>query len=51
VLDTLPITQDPLREQRLNNMRGKAQMNREQLINCEKWQKISAQINQTYNHA
>ncbi|MCL7421918.1 MAG: beta-N-acetylhexosaminidase [Methylobacter sp.] len=51
VLDTLPITQDPLREQRLNNMRGKPQMNHEQLINCEKWQKISAQINQIYNHA
>lgn len=51
VLDSLPITQDPLREQRLNSMRGKPQMNREQLMNCEKWQKISAQINQTYNHA
>lgn len=51
VLDTLPITHDPLREQRLNSMQGKPQMNREQLMNCEKWQKISAQINQTYNHA
>ncbi|WP_027157361.1 beta-N-acetylhexosaminidase [Methylobacter luteus] len=51
VLDSLPITQDPLREQRLDSMRGKPQMNREQLMNCEKWQKISAQINQTYNHA
>jgi len=51
VLDSLPITQDPLREQRLNSMRGKPQMNREQLMNCEKWQKISAQINRIYNHA
>ncbi|MGJ0493117.1 beta-N-acetylhexosaminidase [Methylobacter sp.] len=51
VLDSLPITQDPLREQRLNSMRGKPQMNRVQLMNCEKWQKISAQIDQTYNHA
>lgn len=51
VLDSLPITQDPLREQRLNSMRGKPQMNLVQLMNCEKWQKISAQINQTYNHA
>lgn len=51
VLDSLPITQDPLRERRLNSMRGKPQMNREQLMNCEKWQKISAQINRIYNHA
>lgn len=51
VLDSLPITQDPLRERRLNSMRGKPQMGREQLMNCEKWQKISDQINQTFNHA
>jgi beta-N-acetylhexosaminidase len=51
VLDSLPVTQDPLREQRLNSMRGKPQMDLKQLMNCEKWQKISDQINQTYNHA
>ncbi|WAK00708.1 beta-N-acetylhexosaminidase [Methylobacter sp. YRD-M1] len=51
VLDSLPVTKDTLREQRLNSMRGKPQMDREQLMNCEKWQKISDQINQTFNHA
>jgi beta-N-acetylhexosaminidase len=51
VLDSLPVTQDPLRERRLNSMRGKPQMDREQLMNCEKWQNISDQINQTFNHA
>lgn len=51
VLESLPVAQDPIREQRLNSMRGKPQMDREQLMNCEKWQKISDQINQTFNHA
>jgi beta-N-acetylhexosaminidase len=51
VLDALPITQDPVREQRLNRMQGKPQMNREQLMQTEKWLQLSTLINQTYNHA
>jgi len=45
VLETLPVTQDAVRERRLNAMRGKAQMNREQLMNTAKWQQVSKQIN------
>lgn len=45
VLDTLPITQDPIREQRLSRMRGKPQMNRGQLMLSEKWQQLSTLIN------
>lgn len=41
VLDSLPITQDPIREQRLNRMQGKSQLDREQLMRSEKWQKLS----------
>ena len=44
VLDALPITQDPLREQRLGRMQGKPQMNREQLMRSEKWHKLSTLI-------
>ncbi len=52
VLETLPITQDPLREQRLQRMQAKPFMNREQLLNTEKWQQTSNLINQfTQNHA
>ncbi|MCX7094220.1 MAG: beta-N-acetylhexosaminidase [Methylobacter sp.] len=51
VLDALPITQDSSREQRLNRMQGKPQMNREQLMHSEKWQHLSTLINHTYNHA
>ncbi len=51
VLDALPVTQDPVREQRLNWMQGKPQMNREQLMHSEKWQHLSTLINHTYNHA
>lgn len=51
VLDALPVTQDPVREQRLNRMQGKPQMNREQLMHSEKWQHLSTLINHTYNHA
>lgn len=45
VLDALPITHDPVREQRLRNMQGKPQMNREQLMQSEKWQRLSTLIN------
>ena len=51
VLDALPVTQDPVREQRMNRMQGKPQMNREQLMHSEKWQHLSTLINHTYNHA
>jgi len=45
VLDALPITRDPIREQRLRAMQGKPQMNREQLMQSEKWQRLSTLIN------
>ncbi|MCK9396562.1 MAG: beta-N-acetylhexosaminidase [Methylobacter sp.] len=51
VLDALPINRDPVREQRLERMKGKPQMNREQLMHSEKWQQLSTLINHTYNHA
>ncbi|MCK9621390.1 MAG: beta-N-acetylhexosaminidase [Methylobacter sp.] len=51
VLEALPISQDPVREQRLSRMQGKPQMNREQLTHTEKWQQLSTLINNTYNHA
>jgi beta-N-acetylhexosaminidase len=44
VLGTVPIINDPLREQRLNRMQGKPQLNREQLMQTEKWQKLSTLI-------
>jgi beta-N-acetylhexosaminidase len=40
VLDALPIRQDPLREQRLQAMQGKFQLNREQLMQNTQWQYI-----------
>lgn len=52
VLEALPVTRDLVREERLRRMRGKPFMNREQLLNTEKWQHISTLINQlTQNHA
>lgn len=51
VLEALPVSQDLAREQRLNRMQGKPQMNREQLMHSEKWQHLSTLINHTYNHA
>jgi len=50
VLESLPISQDPIREQRLSRMQGKPQMNREQLMHNEKWQKLSTLIN-THQYA
>lgn len=49
VLDTLPIKADPIREQRLNAMRGRPKMNREQLKVSTQWQTISKQITQLAN--
>ncbi|MDP3876108.1 MAG: beta-N-acetylhexosaminidase [Methylobacter sp.] len=51
VLEALPVTHDPIREQRLQRMQGQPQLNREQLMNSEKWQHLSTLINQTYHHA
>ncbi|HEY8037068.1 MAG TPA: beta-N-acetylhexosaminidase [Methylobacter sp.] len=51
VLDALPIIQDPIREQRLGRMQGKPSMNREQLMQTEKWQQLSTLITQNYNYA
>ena len=45
VLDALPITEDPVREQRLKRMQGKQSLNREQLLQSEKWQRISTLLN------
>jgi beta-N-acetylhexosaminidase len=49
VLETLPITEDPIREQRLNRMRGTPRLNREQLLQSEKWRHISTLITTTIN--
>lgn len=46
VLEALPVTQDPLREQRLQAMRGKFDLNREQLMNTEQWQRIAHALTQ-----
>jgi len=45
VLESLPITQNTLREQRLQRMQGKPSLTREQLLGSEKWQHISNLIN------
>ena len=51
VLDALPITQNPIREQRLRRMRGKPDKSQIQM-NTEKWHQISSLINQlTQNYA
>jgi len=44
VLDALPINHDPVRAQRLSRMQGNPQMNREQLMQSEKWQHLSTLI-------
>lgn len=46
VLETLPVTDDPVREQRLLRMKGKPLMGREQLHQAQKWQIISGLIKQ-----
>ena len=47
VLEALPITQDAVREQRLQAMRAKPTLNREQLLKLSQWQHISQFFNQT----
>jgi beta-N-acetylhexosaminidase len=52
VLNALPITQDALRQQRLQAMQGKCQLNREQLMNNTQWQHIATLLTQgDSNHA
>jgi beta-N-acetylhexosaminidase len=46
VLDSLPVTQNPVRDQRLERMQGKAQMTREQLLQTEKWRRYNQIIEQ-----
>jgi beta-N-acetylhexosaminidase len=46
ILESVPIIQDPVREQRLKTMQGRAVINREQLMHTEKWQHTSILINQ-----
>lgn len=48
VLDSVPIEKDTLRSARLNAMRGKAQMNRKQMLASKQWQRVSAQITHFY---
>ncbi|MGR8997551.1 MAG: beta-N-acetylhexosaminidase [Gammaproteobacteria bacterium] len=51
VLDALPITQNPIREQRLRNMQGKPNKSQNSM-NTKKWHQISCLINQlTQNYA
>jgi beta-N-acetylhexosaminidase len=51
VLESLPVTQNPIREQRLQAMRGKPQLNREQLLNNAQWQAIANTLNQGNHYA
>lgn len=45
VLNALPVTENPSREQKLKAMLGKTQYSREQLLKTEKWLLVSNQIN------
>jgi len=51
VLDSIPVSQNTLREQRLNAMQGKLGLSREQLMKTDKWLTISTQINAMTTHA
>lgn len=51
VLESLPVTQNPIREQRLQAMRGKPQLNREQLMNNAQWQATVNTLNQGHHYA
>ncbi|WP_411727330.1 beta-N-acetylhexosaminidase [Methyloglobulus sp.] len=51
VLDALPLSRDPLREQRLVRMLGKPQFNREQLLRSGKWQQSSTRIREFVSSA
>jgi len=51
VLDSIPVSQNALREQRLNAMQGKFDLSREQLMQTDKWLQISTQITAMTSHA
>ena len=51
VLESLPVTQNSIREQRLQAMRGKPQLDREQLMNNAQWQAIVNTLNQGNHYA
>lgn len=44
VLDAIPMQRNAIRENRLNNMRGKPTMNRSQLMHSRKWLQLSKQL-------
>jgi beta-N-acetylhexosaminidase len=46
VLETLPITENPLRDNRLGQMQGKCHWTRAQLLKNEKWQHYNSSISQ-----
>lgn len=49
VLESLPITTDPIREQRLQAMRGNFSVSRAELVTSNHWKNLSQQINQQFN--
>lgn len=51
VLASIPVTQNNIREQRLNAMRGKFQHSKSQLKQSDKWLQVSTQINSLTTHA
>jgi len=50
VLNALPVTADPLRQQRLQAMQGKPELNREELMNTPQWQHIANLLTQGNQH-
>jgi len=50
VLNALPVTVDPLRQQRLQAMQGKPELNREELMNTPQWQHIATLLTQGNQH-
>jgi beta-N-acetylhexosaminidase len=50
VLNALPVTVDPLRQQRLQAMQGKPELNREELMNTPQWQHIANLLTQGNQH-
>jgi len=51
VLASIPVTENETRIQRLNSMRGKSQLSREQLMKTDQWLQISKQINSITTNA
>ena len=50
VLETLPITHDPIRAQRFANMQAKKTFDREQLMQSEQWRRCSNDITKLIEH-